>query len=186
GAPRGQAPSQGGGARGVPVVGAARRSEVRGGFALCPTASVGHRQGGGASAPADRGWAAAPHESMTSMTTHPEAQPAEEGPPHLRRAASQVNWGDRIFKIITAGFAVLIIVTVVAIALQMLVSSKLSLRAFGFRFLTSTDWNPVLGSFGALPFIYGTVMSSLLALSLAVPISVAVAMYLNEMAPLRL
>ena len=123
---------------------------------------------------------------MTSMTTHPEAQPAEEGPPHLRRAASQVNWGDRIFKIITAGFAVLIIVTVVAIALQMLVSSKLSLRAFGFRFLTSTDWNPVLGSFGALPFIYGTVMSSLLALSLAVPISVAVAMYLNEMAPLRL
>lgn len=118
---------------------------------------------------------------MTSLST--ELGPSSEGPAPLGRVQSQINWGDRVFKIVTAGFAVLIVVTIAAMAMQMLVSSKLSLREFGWGFLTSTDWNPVVGSFGALPFIYGTVVSSLVALALAVPISIGVAMYLSEMAP---
>src|SRR5688572_7454179 len=121
-----------------------------------------------------------------STTLSTDLRPSSEGPVSVGRVSSQVNWGDRAFKIITAGFAILIVVTIGAMALQMLISSKLSLREFGWGFLTSTDWNPVLGSFGALPFIYGTVVSSLLALGLAVPISIGVAMYLSEMAPPRL
>jgi phosphate transport system permease protein len=120
---------------------------------------------------------------MTAVSTE---FPPSQGHVSSRRPPSQVNWGDRAFKLTTAGFAILIIVTIAAMALEMLTSSNLSLRQFGFRFLTSTDWNPVVGSFGALPFIYGTVMSSLLALALAVPVSIGVAMFLSEMAPPKL
>jgi len=117
---------------------------------------------------------------MTTLST--DLRSPGDGPLSARRATSPVNWGDRVFKVLTAGFAALIVVTIAGMALQMLVSSKLSLREFGWGFLTSTDWNPVVGSFGALPFIYGTVVSSLLALAISVPISIGVAMYLSEMA----
>lgn len=97
--------------------------------------------------------------------------------------ASRVNWGDRTFRLVTSGFAVLIVVLVGWMAAQMWVAADLSIREFGWGFITSSEWNPVLGDFGALPFIYGTVMSSVLALCLAVPISLGVAMFLSEMAP---
>jgi phosphate transport system permease protein len=58
-----------------------------------------------------------------------------------------------------------------------------ALREFGGGFVTSSEWNPVGGDFGALPFIAGTVMSSLLALLLAVPLSVGLAIFLTELAP---
>src|SRR6478735_6629264 len=116
---------------------------------------------------------------MTAVSTE---FPPSQGQVSSRRPPSQVNWGDRAFKVTTAGFAILIIVTIAAMALEMLTASKLSLREFGWRFLISTDWNPVVGTFGALPFIYGTVVSSLLALALAVPVSIGVAMFLSEMA----
>jgi phosphate transport system permease protein len=58
-----------------------------------------------------------------------------------------------------------------------------AVRAFGLRFITTSAWDPVAGEFGALPFIYGTLVSSLLALLLAVPLSLGAAMYLAEIAP---
>jgi phosphate transport system permease protein len=60
----------------------------------------------------------------------------------------------------------------------------LAIQHFGFRFLTSSTWDPVAEQFGALPFIYGTVVSSLIALIIAVPLSIATAVYLTELAPL--
>lgn len=62
-------------------------------------------------------------------------------------------------------------------------ASMLSLRRFGFSFITSTEWDPVRDAYGALPFIYGTVVSSLLALLVAVPVSLGVAIFLSELAP---
>lgn len=61
--------------------------------------------------------------------------------------------------------------------------SRLSQAEFGWRFFTGTDWDPVMGSFGALPFIYGTVVSSLLALVIAVPLAVGVAVFTTEICP---
>ena len=58
-----------------------------------------------------------------------------------------------------------------------------AVRAFGLRFITTSTWDPVAGEFGALPFIYGTLVSSLLALLLAVPLSLGAAIYLAELAP---
>jgi phosphate transport system permease protein len=67
--------------------------------------------------------------------------------------------------------------------LALLTDSKLAMRQFGFRFLTSTNWNPIKGEFGALPFIYGTVMSSVIALLISVPLSLGIAVFLVEQAP---
>jgi phosphate transport system permease protein len=93
------------------------------------------------------------------------------------------NLGDWLFRRITAGFALLIIALLGAMAYEMTVASSLSLTEFGFGFITSTIWDPVRQIFGALPFIYGTVVSSLLALAIAVPISLGIAIYLSELAP---
>src|ERR1035438_6012857 len=57
---------------------------------------------------------------------------------------------------------------------------------FGFRFLTTTTWDPVAGEFGALPFIYGTVVTSAVGLLLAVPLGVGAAIFLAELAPPKL
>lgn len=61
--------------------------------------------------------------------------------------------------------------------------SKLSIAAFGFKFFTGSTWDPVSGVFGALPFIYGTIVSSLLALLIAVPLALGVAVFVTEMCP---
>ena len=83
--------------------------------------------------------------------------------------------GDRIFKfaMLLCGLAVL--GTLVLIVYQLVLRSGPSWHAFGFRFFAGRDWDPVNEQFGALPFIYGTLVSSLLALIIAVPLAIGVA-----------
>jgi len=69
------------------------------------------------------------------------------------------------------------------ILLELIKGSKLSLNQFGFKFFTGSDWDPVNGNFGAIPFIYGTLVSSLVALVLAIPLSMGVAVFITEMCP---
>jgi phosphate transport system permease protein len=101
----------------------------------------------------------------------------------ITRFGGSGNLGDSLFKRITAGFGLLLIVLILAIAIEMTRASELSLGEFGLGFVTSRDWDPVRQIFGALPFIYGTVVSSLLALLIAVPVSFGIAIYLSELAP---
>ena len=68
----------------------------------------------------------------------------------------------------------------------LVVRSKLSLSRFGWHFFTRTAWDPVSGDFGAFPFIYGTLASSLLALLMAVPLALGVAIFITELCPRRL
>jgi phosphate transport system permease protein len=91
--------------------------------------------------------------------------------------------GDRIFKGITFGFALLIATLVILIVIQMARNSQLSFAKFGLSFLWGSSWNPVAEEFGALPFVYGTAASSVIALLIAVPISVGVAVFLVETSP---
>jgi phosphate transport system permease protein len=93
------------------------------------------------------------------------------------------NTGDRVFLGVTAAFAALIIAGLGAMAAEMAVASLPTLGTFGLGFLVGAVWDPVHAVFGALPFIYGTVASSLLALAIAVPVSLGVAVYLSELAP---
>ena len=107
-------------------------------------------------------------------------------PRWLRFLGREANLGDLIFRAITALFAASVIIVLCAMAVEMARTSRLSIVEFGLSFITGRDWDPVREHFGALPFIYGTVVSSLLALFISVPISLGVAIFLSELAPVGL
>lgn len=88
-----------------------------------------------------------------------------------------------MFRSLLLGAALLMIVIVGAMILALASESMLSIRQFGFSFLTGRLWNPIKGDFGALPFVYGTIVSSLIALLITVPLSLGIAIFLVEQAP---
>lgn len=94
--------------------------------------------------------------------------------------------GDAVFRIVLTGLAALIPLAFLALVTQLAWSSWPSIKTFGLRFLTSGTWDPVAGEFGAGPMIFGTLYSSLVALVLAVPLAIGVAIFLTEFAPLWL
>jgi phosphate transport system permease protein len=104
--------------------------------------------------------------------------------PLLGSSSGEVS--DRVFQsaITACGLAVLGVLGL--IVYELVVRSKLSWHAFGFSFFGASDWDPVNEKFGALPFIYGTLVSSLVALIIAVPLSIGVAVFTTEMCPKRL
>src|SRR5215207_2905674 len=93
------------------------------------------------------------------------------------------NTGDAVFRILMLLVALFMVAIVVAMVVALAADSMTSLRQFGFGFLTSQRWDPIKGEFGALPFIYGTVASSLIALLISVPFSLGIAIFLVEQAP---
>ncbi len=90
---------------------------------------------------------------------------------------------DRIFYWILKGLAWGMIAILVGIVVMLAELALPALKTFGFRFFTVDDWNPPMEIFGALPFIFGTLVSSLIALVIATPISIGVALFLTELAP---
>ena len=93
---------------------------------------------------------------------------------------------DAVFGVIILLSAISVFAIVVLVAWELIEKSQLSLHQFGIKFFYGHDWDPVNDSFGAMPFIYGTLVSSFLALLLAVPLSVGVAVFITEMCPQRL
>jgi len=92
-------------------------------------------------------------------------------------------FGDRVFRWTTLLFAACVLAIIALLAYLLLADSVPAMRAFSWRFLSGHSWDPVHDSFGALPFIYGTLVSSALALLVAVPISLGAALFLAELAP---
>ena len=80
-------------------------------------------------------------------------------------------------------FALFVFALVFLMGYEMVRGSELSLKQFGWKFLTTSKWDPVAEEYGALPFIFGTLVSSLLALLIALPLSIGVAIFLSELAP---
>jgi phosphate transport system permease protein len=93
---------------------------------------------------------------------------------------------DRVFKGLMISCALAIMAIVGLIVFELLSQSQLSITKFGFKFLVKQIWDPVAEDFGALPFIYGTIVSSLVALCIAVPLSVGTALFLTELCPKQL
>lgn len=91
--------------------------------------------------------------------------------------------GDRVFRGLTAVAALLVPTVILAIGVDLLITSYPALAKFGPRFLISQEWNPVTQQFGAASSIYGTVMSTLIAMVIALPLSLAIALFLVELAP---
>jgi phosphate transport system permease protein len=90
---------------------------------------------------------------------------------------------DQLFGAIMRLCGLAVVGLLALIVYQLIVGSHLSWHAFGAKFFALSDWNPVEDQYGALPFIYGTIVSSLLALVIAVPLSLGVAVFITEMCP---
>jgi len=90
---------------------------------------------------------------------------------------------DKLFRLSTGIVAASVLLIVAGIAATLIQGSWLSLRQFGFGFWRTRTWDPVAGQFGALPFIWGTLYSSLLALLLSTPIALGIAVFLAELSP---
>ncbi len=100
-----------------------------------------------------------------------------------QRLSPTGNTGDAIFRATVFAAALLVLAVVLAMIFALASHSTLSIRQFGFGFLTSREWDPVKGQFGALAFIYGTIASSLIAVLISVPLSLGIAIFLVEQAP---
>lgn len=92
--------------------------------------------------------------------------------------------GDRVFKALLTVAALAVPVLLSFLVWELWSGSRLAIGEFGLGFLTSSEWDPVAGHFGALPLIFGTLVSSALALLIAVPLSLGVAIFLTEFAPM--
>jgi phosphate transport system permease protein len=130
--------------------------------------------------------------SGTGLSREPEAaQPESGGPGALQvvpksRATRERLFADHVFRAIVL-FCSLAVLAIVGLIFYELVSqSHLSISKFGLKFLVKKIWDPVAEDFGALPFIYGTIVSSILGLIIAVPLSVGTALFLTELCPRRL
>jgi phosphate transport system permease protein len=88
-----------------------------------------------------------------------------------------------LFRSATGVFALLVIAGVIAIGVALYRESMLSIREFGFQFWQTDVWDPVAGEFGAKPFIWGTLYSSILALLISTPIALGIAVYVSELCP---
>jgi len=90
---------------------------------------------------------------------------------------------ERLFKGLFAGAGWFVLVVLIGAALSMLWGGREAFSTFGFGFLTSSDWDPVQHKFGALVPIYGTLVTALIAMLIAVPVSFGIALFLTEVAP---
>ncbi|HZS33478.1 MAG TPA: phosphate ABC transporter permease subunit PstC, partial [Methylomirabilota bacterium] len=102
------------------------------------------------------------------MTGGPTGAATGAPPPGLAAATHWARRGDRVYDAITRVGALAVIVVVAGLVVGMGHAARPAIRAFGWRFLVGSTWDPVAERFGALPFVYGTVVSSTLALALAV------------------
>lgn len=100
-----------------------------------------------------------------------------------RRSRPGRRRDETVFRAATGAFGLLLVAIVVAIGIELYRQSQLSIERFGWRFWTTDTWDPVMGEFGARPFIWGTLYSSILALILAAPIAIGIAIFISELSP---
>ena len=94
-----------------------------------------------------------------------------------------IQAGDIVARLLTMVFAATILVVVMLLVWELWLGSAAARHALGWKFLVRSQWNPVTDEFGALPFIYGTVVTSVLALLISVPLGLGAAIFLSELAP---
>ena len=119
--------------------------------------------------------------SATTSTASP-ARPSGRAQTFQQRLRA----GDDLAYLLTLLAASTIVLITGMLVLKLYQNSAVSRHEFGWKFLTTTTWDPVAGQFGALPFIYGTVVTSALALLIAIPVGVGAAIFLAELAPPRI
>jgi phosphate transport system permease protein len=129
-----------------------------------------------------------PDASPASIITLPSAAGKEQHMTEIRRGArpprvQPAKWMDSAFEWLTRAFAILVFGLLAAILVSLVLGSTQTLEKYGFSFLWTSDWDPVKERFGALVPIYGTVVTSLIAMLIGVPVSFGIALFLTELAP---
>jgi phosphate transport system permease protein len=102
------------------------------------------------------------------------------------RTLRRFRIGDNTFRIMTQCSAIAVLVLLAGVMLSLVIGSLPAWKAFGFGFFTSQSWNPVTEKFGAAPAIYGTLLTSFIAMLIGVPVSLGIAIFLTEICPERL
>ncbi len=102
------------------------------------------------------------------------------------RALQKLRLGDTIFRWLTKLSAIAVLLLLGGVIIALIEGSMMALRAFGFTFLIHEHWNPVTDEFGALAPIYGTIVTSFIAMLIAVPIGIMIAFFLTELCPMLL
>ncbi|MBC7781314.1 MAG: phosphate ABC transporter permease PstC [Proteobacteria bacterium] len=118
-----------------------------------------------------------------TLGAEPAQERAGDGSPTPKAVRRDDRFGDLVFSILTGGAALLTLLLLVAIIGSLLVGSLPSMREFGASFLWTAEWDPVQEKFGGLVMIYGTLITSLIALLIAVPVSFGIALFLTELSP---
>jgi phosphate transport system permease protein len=103
-----------------------------------------------------------------------------------RSFVQRIREGDEIARLITFVFAASVVLITVLLVYQLWIDSVLPRHKFGFHFFVTSVWDPIMDEFGALPFIYGTVVTSAVGLIIAVPLGIGAAIFLAELAPPRI
>jgi phosphate transport system permease protein len=101
-------------------------------------------------------------------------------PPSRRRV---MPWADTLFSVLAHGAAILTLLMLVGIIISLLIGAMPAIQEYGLGFLVSSEWDPVQNKYGGLVMIYGTLMTSLIALVIAVPVSFGIALFLTELSP---
>ncbi|MBC7994445.1 MAG: phosphate ABC transporter permease PstC [Rhizobacter sp.] len=101
-------------------------------------------------------------------------------PPEARRSAP---WADTVFSMLAHGAAILTLLLLAGIIVSLLIGAAPAIKEYGLSFLWNSEWDPVQDKYGGLVMIYGTVMTSLIALIIAVPVSFGIALFLTELSP---
>ena len=122
---------------------------------------------------------------MSAVLPIQENLTSTDSPPGPRRV-QPARWADSAFEWLTRLFALLVFSLLAAILVALLVGSWPTLEKFGVGFLFNAEWDPVKEDFGALVPIYGTLMTSLIAMLIGVPVSFGIAIFLTELSPVWL
>ncbi|HET7105698.1 MAG TPA: phosphate ABC transporter permease subunit PstC [Candidatus Acidoferrum sp.] len=117
----------------------------------------------------------------TTATTLKNAGPL----PGSRSFFAKLRNGDEIARLVTMLFAATVVLITLALVWELWVNSALPRQKFGFHFFVTSVWDPIMDDFGALPFIYGTLVTSGVALLIAIPFGIGAAIFLAELAPPR-
>ena len=117
----------------------------------------------------------------TTTTTVPSAGPVSGS----RSFLSRLREGDEIVRMITFLFAASVVLVTILLVFELWQGSVLPRHKFGFNFFVTRVWDPIFDQFGALPFIYGTLVTAGVALVIAVPLGIGAAIFLAELAPAR-
>jgi phosphate transport system permease protein len=122
-------------------------------------------------------------DNISPMTTTLASEPVTRPPPQDPASLEVTSYGDRVFRWLLTLGALTIPLLLGFLVYELWMGSRLAIGKFGLDFVTTSTWDPVAEQFGAFPLIFGTLISSVVALVIAVPLSLGVAIYLSEFAP---